>query len=431
MSQATVLIIDDTPDTVRLLSGLLKDQYKVRVATSGPRGCELARTSEPDVILLDVVMPDVDGYETCRRLKAQPETCDVPIIFLTARADESDERLGLELGAADYITKPINRAILLARVDTQVRLKRATDLLRDENRSLESAVAERTAILQATNEALTQFVPREFLAALGRTNITDVEIGDHVHREMTVLFCDIRSYTSMAERMSPREAFEFVNEHLGGVGPVIRDHSGFVAQFYGDGVMAIFPGERSDAIDAAIAIQRRVDEQNRARVAAGREPICVGVGLNSGPLTIGVIGDDMRADTGVVGDTVNSAARMEQLTKTYGVRILASEPVLRDLDGRYQVRFLDRVQVRGKQHPVPIYDVFEADPEPQRRHKQATKAVLSAGQDHFGNERYADAVMCFGEVLRLLPQDRATLIHLERAARCLLEPRTARIEGEG
>lgn len=422
MERPSVLIIDDTPDTVRLLNGLLKAQYRVRVANSGVRGLELAAASRPDLILLDVVMPDVDGYETCRRLRARPETREIPIIFLTARAEDSDEQLGLELGAADYITKPINPAILLARVDTQIRLKRATDVLRDENRSLESAVADRTRTLRDTNLALTRFVPSEFLAALGRDNITDVEIGHHVHSEMTVMFCDIRGFTTTVETMSPRDAFDFVNEHFRGVGPVIRQHRGFVAQFYGDGVMAIFPHARADAVDAAIAVQRQVDAQNLERIRAGHSPIRIGIGLNSGPLTIGVIGDDLRADASVVGDTVNSAARMEQLTKTYGVRILVSEGVVGELLERYELRFLDRVQVRGRRQPTAVYDVFEADPPDQRARKREAMPTFSAGQAHFLGERYADAVMCFGEVLKLMPDDRATQIYLERAARCLLEP---------
>jgi putative two-component system response regulator len=170
-AERTVLIIDDTPDTVRLLSGILKDHYRVKVATSGERGIEVAVASPPDLVLLDVVMPEMDGYEACRRLKARPETRDIPVIFLTARLDEDDESRGLAAGAADYIRKPITPSILLARVGTQIRLKHATDMVRDQNRLLEAAVAERTRELRETNEALARFVPNQFLAELGRSNI--------------------------------------------------------------------------------------------------------------------------------------------------------------------------------------------------------------------------------------------------------------------
>ncbi len=424
-AEQTVLVIDDTPDVIRLVSGILKEHYRVKVATSGERGLEVAASSPPDLVLLDVVMPEVDGYETCRRLKAQAETRDIPVIFLTARLQDDDESLGLSIGAADYIKKPITPSILLARVGTQLRLKHATDLLRDQNRLLEAAVAERTRELRETNEALARFVPNQFLAQLGRSNIRDVEIGHHVHSDMTVMFCDVRGYTTLAESMTPREAFSFINEHLNSVGPLIREHYGLVAQFYGDGVMAIFPRSPADAVRAAVTMQKTVDDRNERRIAEGRPPIQIGIGLNAGPLTIGVIGDGERADTGVVGDTVNSAARMEGLTKTYGVRIVAAGLVLEGLDGEFEKRFLDRVQVRGRRQRVAVYDVFEGDEASRRALKNQTLSTFNAGLEHFEAERYVDALKCFGDVLDVMPDDRATQIYLERCARCLLDPETA------
>ena len=365
-------------------------------------------------------MPDVDGYETLRRLRDNAVTRHIPVIFLTAQAGEEDERRGLELGAADYITKPINPSILLARVATQVELKRANDLLRDQNRLLETRVQERTRELRMTNEALARFVPDEFLAELGRSNIADARLGDHVHSEMTVMFCDIRGYTALAEQMPPREAFRFINEHLGSIGPVIRDHSGLVAQFYGDGVMAIFPRASSDAINAAVAMQREVDRMNEVRLSEGRPAIRIGVGLNAGPLTIGVIGDGQRTDTGVVGDTVNAAARMEQLTKTYGVRILVSESVIDGVETEYHVRFLDRVAVRGRREPVAIYDVYDADAPDRMEAKLRALEDLRCGQDHYDEGRYADAIQCFGAALKVMPDDRTTQLYLERSSSQLL-----------
>ncbi len=429
-AEQTVLIIDDTPDMLRLVSGILKEHYRVKVATGGERGLDVAVSSPPDLVLLDVVMPEVDGYETCKRLKARPETRDVPVIFLTSRHDDEDESLGLAIGAADYIRKPITPSILLARVGTQLRLKHATDLLRDQNRLLEAAVAERTRELSDTNDALARFVPNQFLAELGRSNIRAVEIGDHVHSDMTVMFCDVRSYTTLAEQMTPREAFSFINEHLNSVGPVVREHFGLVAQFYGDGVMAIFPRSPADAVRAAVNMQKTVDERNTLRLAQGRPAIRIGIGLNAGPLTIGVIGDGQRADTGVVGDTVNSAARMEGLTKTYGVRIVAAELVLEGLQGELEMRFLDRVQVRGRQQQVAVYDVFEGDESERRALKNQTLSAFNAGLGHFAASRYVDALKCFGDVLGVMPDDRTTQLYLERSARCLLEPRRTEASGE-
>ena len=150
----TILLVDDTPDNLALLSALLKDKYKLKIATNGVKALQVATAApSPDLILLDVVMPEMDGHETCRRLKAAPETADIPVIFLTSRIQPEDEALGLSLGAVDYITKPISPPIVLARVATQLQLKRARQLLEDQNLHLEHLVAERTRQLKQMQDA--------------------------------------------------------------------------------------------------------------------------------------------------------------------------------------------------------------------------------------------------------------------------------------
>jgi class 3 adenylate cyclase len=419
-TNASILIVDDTPDTIRLISSILKGRYHVRVARSGQRGIELALQNEPGIILLDVEMPEMDGYETCRVLKDNEVTREIPVIFLTGRAAEEDERRGLEIGAADYITKPISPAILLARIETQLRLKQATDLLRDQNELLEHRVEERTRELTMTNRALSRFVPDEFLAELGHASIRDAKLGDHVHSEMTIMFSDIRAYTTLAETMTPHEAFDFINEHLGRVGPVVRAHNGLIAQFYGDGIMTVFPRSPADGVRAAVAMQREVQAANELRRQQERPVIAIGIGLNTGPLTIGIIGYGERTDTGVVGDAVNTAARMEELTKTYGARIICSENVRRELGDEFRIRFLDSVQVRGKKESIAIYEVFDSDDPWRLQAKLQTLEVFETGQEHFAAERFADAVKCFSEVLKVIPDDRSTQLRLERSAHHLV-----------
>lgn len=172
----TILIVDDTPDNITLLSALLKDRYKLKIATSGMKALQIAAAAPcPDLILLDVMMPELDGYETCRRLKANPETADIPVIFLTAKIQPEDEETGLRLGAADYITKPISPAIVLARVDTQLSLTRARQFLEDQNRHLEHLVAERTTQLVRMQEAT-------ILAMASLAETRDNETGNHIRR---------------------------------------------------------------------------------------------------------------------------------------------------------------------------------------------------------------------------------------------------------
>ncbi len=201
----TILIVDDTPDNLALISALLKDAYKTKIATNGAKALEIAfSASPPDLILLDIMMPEMDGYEVCQRLKADERTRMIPVIFLTAMSQVENEQKGLELGAVDYITKPISPPILLARVNTHLRLKEANDYLKQENDILEQKVQKRTQELSQLNQSLARFVPEEFLKALGRNNILDVHLGDNIYGAMTVLFADIRSYTTLAETMSPR-----------------------------------------------------------------------------------------------------------------------------------------------------------------------------------------------------------------------------------
>ena len=175
-SKPTVLVVDDLPDNLTLMSNLLKDEYKVKVANHGEKALKIALSDHPpDLILLDIMMPDMDGYEVCSRLKANPASWNIPIIFLTAKAEVEDERRGLELGAVDYITKPIRPSIVLARVRTQLELKAARDILSDQNAFLESEVARRMHENQ-----LIQQVSIHALARLAETR--DPETGKHLHR---------------------------------------------------------------------------------------------------------------------------------------------------------------------------------------------------------------------------------------------------------
>ena len=192
-AQATLLVVDDTPENLELMSGLLKDLYRVRVANSGERALRLATADPaPDLVLLDVMMPGIDGYEVCRRLKADPATANIPVIFLTAKAEIDDERHGLELGAVDYITKPISPPIVLARIKTHLDLKAAADILRDQNAVLESEVQRRTRIISAIQD-VTVFA----MASLAETR--DNETGNHLRRTQHYVKC-----LAMALRDNPR-----------------------------------------------------------------------------------------------------------------------------------------------------------------------------------------------------------------------------------
>ncbi|MDB5894823.1 MAG: two-component system response regulator [Rhodoferax sp.] len=196
----TVLVIDDTPDNLSLMSSLLKDHYRVKVANHGEKGLRIANGEvPPDLILLDIMMPDIDGYEVCRQLKAEPRTRDIPVIFLTARSEVEDETKGLELGAADYITKPISPPIVLARVRAHLALKASADFLRDKSEFLEREVALRTLEVHAIQD-----VTIMAMASLAETR--DNETGNHIRRTQLYVKC-------LAERLRHHPRFaEFLTD---------------------------------------------------------------------------------------------------------------------------------------------------------------------------------------------------------------------------
>jgi putative two-component system response regulator len=202
-AKQVVLIVDDTPDNITLLSALLKDIYKIKIATNGVKALQIASTMPgPDLILLDVMMPEMDGYETCRRLKANPQTAEIPVIFLTAKSQVSDEEMGLKLGAVDYISKPVSPPIVLARVATQLHLVRARNLLQDQNKHLESLVQDRTRKLAKMQDAIIMA-----MASLAETR--DNETGNHIRRTQNYVAALARQLKHL-----PRFSSELTEENI-------------------------------------------------------------------------------------------------------------------------------------------------------------------------------------------------------------------------
>jgi putative two-component system response regulator len=194
LEKQTVLVVDDTPDNLTLMSGLLKDKYKVKIANNGERALKVALTgTPPDIILLDIMMPVMDGYEACRQLKANPETRDIPVVFLTAKAEVEDEMKGFELGAVDYITKPISPPIVLARVHTHLQLKKVRDYLKDQNEFLETEVEQRTKEVVAVQEVT-------ILAMASLAETRDNDTGNHIRRTQFYV-------RALAEKLRDHERF--------------------------------------------------------------------------------------------------------------------------------------------------------------------------------------------------------------------------------
>jgi len=421
-NKKTILVVDDTPENIDVLFGVLSEDYKVKAAPNGEKALKIAQSEKPpDLILLDIMMPEMDGYEVCERLKEDEQTRDIPVIFVTAKTETEDENRGFEVGAVDYIIKPISPPIVKARVRTHLALKKAGDALKYQNRVLEQKVKERTSDLVDLNTRLERFVPKEFISLLGRKSILDINLGDQVHQEMTVMFADIREWSNLSESMTPQENFQFLNTYLSYVAPVINGRNGFIDQYYGDGVMALFPVSPDDAVTAAIDMHRAVDAFNEQRHKEGLKPIGIGVGLHMGDLMLGIIGNRERMQGSVVSDAVNLAARLEGLTRIYGSSITLSEPTLKRLKGRnYRHRFVDKVQVKGKTEIVSVHEVFDGDSPSMSKLKEQTKGEFEKGLDAYYARKFSEASVSFDRVLQQDPEDKAALIYLKRCAQYMV-----------
>lgn len=276
---------------------------------------------------------------------------------------------------------------------------------------------------QKVNTAFGRFVPHKFLEAIGRNSVLDIKLGDGVEQEVTVFFSDIRGYTRLAESMQPKENFSFLNGYLGRLGPIISDHNGFVNQYYGDGIMAIFMQNPSNALQASINIQQKLRNYNEERVAKGRVPIQIGIGMHTGPLIMGIIGDTLRMEAGVVSDTVNTAARMEGLTKHFGANILVSETVFNEIEQKqdYAFRYLGKVQVKGRNEPLKVFDFFDGDSPEIKLQKLKSLEDFEKGVEAYYAQDFAAAATAFDQVILQHPDDKSALNYLEKSKKYLLQ----------
>ena len=257
-----------------------------------------------------------------------------------------------------------------------------------------------------------RFVPLQFLQYLNRQQIEDVALGDQTQRDMTILFSDIRSYTSISENMNPKENFEFINNYLEFMAPNILENHGFIDKFIGDAIMALFPLSADDALKAAIKLISSLNCFNEAWVKEGREPINIGIGINTGLLTLGTVGYKDRMETTVISDAVNLASRIEGLTKKYGCRILISGKTLESLNNinDFQLRQVDSVLVKGKREPCDLFDIFNEEGGHTLNLKKATLFDFNKAFKSYTNGLFFEAEKSFDSVLTLNPNDKAALI---------------------
>lgn len=266
------------------------------------------------------------------------------------------------------------------------------------------------------NSAYERFVPHDFLNILNKPSILDVRLGDHIQKQMTILFSDIHAFTSLSENITPRENFRFINSYFSKMGPIIRKHDGFIDKFIGDSIMALFNSHAHNAIASAVEMFQLLEEYNQSRGRAGYVPIPIGVGINSGSLMLGILGEKNRMESTVISDAVNVASRLESMTKIYGTPLLTSEETLIQLPkaATFITRFVDRVQMPGKTAPITIIEVLDAYLMAFQELAQQTAALYTKAWNAKQQHDYPTAIKLLKTAQRIHPDDPLTRHSLDQ-----------------
>jgi two-component system sensor histidine kinase ChiS len=257
---------------------------------------------------------------------------------------------------------------------------------------------------------------------LHRDSIIDVRLGDQIEKTVTILFSDIRGYTTISESMTPKENFDFLNQYLKNLGPAIRQNNGFISHYYGDGIMALFPTP-SDGLQASLSMMDQVKSFNKKLSENNNDQIQVGIGLHSGPSMLGILGDEERMDASLVSDAVNIASRMEGLTKFYSAQIVVSESTINQIEEKdnYLHRFLGRVLVKGKTRITNVIEIFQADDPDIREMKTKTKSDFEKGLELYFTKDFTQAAAFFKKVTDLNPNDSAAKFYISNSAKHMVE----------
>jgi DNA-binding response OmpR family regulator/GGDEF domain-containing protein len=370
---ARILAVDDTPENLEILRLRLEaNGYEVATAADGEEGLAIARDLKPDLILLDIMMPKLDGISVVRMLKQDVSLRSIPVILVTAKADTRDVVEGLDAGGDDYLTKPFEHRALLARVRSMLRQKALHDTVESQARRLEDQAAQ----LAAWNRSLEQKVAeqvieiermgrlRRFLSAEVADLIIAAGDGDGLlqshRREVTVVFCDLRGFTAFAETAEPEEVMTVLGEYHSCLGNQIVCHGGTLERFVGDGLLVVFndplpcADHTEKAVCMAAAMRDAIDEHSE-RWRKRDHLLGFGIGIARGHATIGQIGFDRRSDYAVIGTVPNHAARLCEEAKSG--QILVSQRVLGSIESLVESVPVGELTLKGFRRPMPTYEI--------------------------------------------------------------------------
>ena len=284
-------------------------------------------------------------------------------------------------------------------------------------------VQEREEAIRKIHDASQKFVPSEFIKSLGKAKITEVFLGDQVERQVTVVFVDIRGFTTISEGLAPKDNFLFVNGFNNRMGPIIRKNGGFIMQYLGDGFMALFPEGSQDALSASVEMHETLREYNKERGLKDRLPVKIGVGMQNGKLIMGITGDNERLDAAIISDTVNTAARIESLSKHYGTSILLTKKCKDSLTNpeNFDFRYLGRVQLKGKTRPIDLFECVNGDETELREHKLNNLETFDQAMDLYFEKEFAMAAVTFQQIYKMNPDDLTAKLFLNKSAHLITQ----------
>ncbi len=351
-----ILVVDDQRTNAEMVSGLLRNLgYDVEVALSGDEALEMVRAKAPDLMITDILMPGLDGYEVCRRLRANPATALLPVILVTSAEPQTERVKGIEAGADDFLAKPVNWAELFGRVRRLLHVKALQDEIKELNARLEERVRDQVAQLERLSR-MKRFFSRAVAEAIVAPG--GEELLEPHRREITAVFLDLRGFTAFTDRADPDEVLDLLRADHATLGRTVDEFGGTLEHFAGDGVMIFFndpieianPAER--AIRMALALQRAFNPIAEAWVKIGHE-VGLGIGIAQGETTLGVIGFEQRWEYAAIGNVPNLAARLCGAA-TAG-EIIVDGQTEQDIVAIADTEFIGALTLRGFQQPVPAF----------------------------------------------------------------------------
>ncbi len=369
--QARILVVDDNKHNVRLLQSLLTKQgHEVITANSGKQALARVTNTPPDLILLDVVMPEMDGFATTRALRAYSATETIPILMVTALNDTQEKVKGFEAGADDFVSKPFNGIELLARVNSLLRIKRLHDELVEKNKLLE--------------RVLMRYVSEDVAREILDNPTENLRLGGE-SCEVSVLFADIRGFTRFSERRQPAQVIELLIRVFSQLTPVVFDYRGTLDKYLGDALMAFYgaPVPSSDgpaqAVCSAWAMQKKFAQLKREN--AIMDSLGLGIGICTGEAIVGNVGSERIMDYTVIGNTPNTARRLQESARAG--QILVDEKTHSAIQGAFRTRKIDLMELKGYSQPISIYEVVTGqEPTPEEARDQGDCIPITLEEYH-------------------------------------------------